>query len=106
MDYLIDSEKDVSLLGQQGIIKNEIGEGKEVANFFNKIGKGVSMSSNFYYKEECRKLDRHCKKPWNRMKASLKHNYFYSPWAGASTIGAIILLILTAIQTVLAFRSR
>ncbi|CAN4090403.1 unnamed protein product [Withania somnifera] len=106
MDYLIDSEKDVSLLGQPGIIKNGIGDGKEVANFFNKIGKGISMSSNFYYKEECRKLVQHCEKPWNRMKASLIHIYFYSPWAGASTIGAIILLILTFIQTVLAFRSR
>lgn len=105
MDYLIDSDKDVSLLHQKGIIKNEIGEDKEVASFFNKIGKGVSISpDDFYYKEECRKAVQHCKKPWNIMKASLRHNYLSSPWIGASTVGAIILLILTFIQTVLAFR--
>ncbi|XP_075089569.1 UPF0481 protein At3g47200-like isoform X1 [Nicotiana tabacum] len=103
MDYLIDSNKDVSLLRQKGIIKNEIGEDKRVASLFNKIGKGVAISYDFYYKEEYFMLVQHCKKPWNRMKASLRHNYFNSPWAGASTVGAVILLILTAIQTVLAF---
>ncbi|XP_016441764.1 UPF0481 protein At3g47200-like [Nicotiana tabacum] len=103
MDYLIDSDKDVSLLRQKGIIKNEIGEDKRVASLFNKIGEGVAISYDFYYKQEYLMLVQHCEKPWNRMKASLRHNYFNSPWAGASTVGAVILLILTAIQTVLAF---
>ncbi|XP_070055712.1 UPF0481 protein At3g47200-like isoform X2 [Nicotiana tomentosiformis] len=104
IDYLIDSDKDVSLLRQKGIIRNRIGEDKEIATLFNKIGKGVGVSSkNFYYKEECRKLVQHCEQPWNLMKASLRHNYFNSPWVGASTVAAVILLILTAMQTVLAF---
>nr|XP_018630859.1 UPF0481 protein At3g47200-like [Nicotiana tomentosiformis] len=103
MDYLIDSEKDVSLLRLKRIIRNNIGEDKEVASLFNKIGKGVSFSDEFYYKEECIKLVQHCEKSWNRMKASLKRNYFSSPWAGASTVAAVVLLILTAMQTVLAF---
>ncbi|KAH0681919.1 hypothetical protein KY289_019671 [Solanum tuberosum] len=103
MDYLIDSDKDVNLLRQKGIIENWIGEDKEVASIFNKIGNGVGVYSNFYYKVECRKAVEHCEKPWNRMKANLKHNYFSNPWVGASTMAAIILLILTTIQTILAF---
>nr|XP_016496962.1 PREDICTED: UPF0481 protein At3g47200-like [Nicotiana tabacum] len=64
MDYLIDSEKDVNLLRQKGIIMNRIGEDKEIATFFNKIGKCIVVSSeNFYYKEECRKLVQHCGQP-------------------------------------------
>lgn len=74
-----------------------------MASLFNKIGEGVAISYDFYYKQEYLMLVQHCEKPWNRMKASLRHNYFNSPWAGASTVGAVILLILTAIQTVLAF---
>ncbi|XP_049391722.1 putative UPF0481 protein At3g02645 [Solanum stenotomum] len=106
MDHLIDSDKDVNLLRQNGIIENFIGEDKDVASLFNKIGNGLMISSDdFYYKEECLKAAQHCKKPWNRMKANLKHNYFSSPWVGASTVAAIILLILTTIQTVLAFTS-
>nr|XP_009792067.1 PREDICTED: uncharacterized protein LOC104239196 [Nicotiana sylvestris] len=61
MDYLIDSEKDVNLFCQKGIIRNRIREDKEIATLFNKTGKGVIVSSeNFYYKEECRKLVQHC----------------------------------------------
>ncbi|MCD9642199.1 hypothetical protein HAX54_028882 [Datura stramonium] len=103
MDYLIDSDKDVSLLRRNGIIENGIGEDNKVASLFNKIGYGVSISSDFYYEEECKKAFKHCKKPWNKMKASLRHNYFSSPWVGASTVAAIILLLLTATQTILAF---
>ncbi|KAL3338766.1 hypothetical protein AABB24_027739, partial [Solanum stoloniferum] len=103
MDHLIDSEKDVNLLCQKGIIVNWIGEDKEVASLFNKIGKGVTTYANFYYKEEIKKAIEHREKPWNRMKANLMRNYFSSPWVGASTVAAIILLILTTIQTILTF---
>ncbi|KAH0692318.1 hypothetical protein KY285_019415 [Solanum tuberosum] len=103
MDHLIDSDKDVNLLCQKGIIENWIGEDKEVASLFNKIGKGVTTYSNFYYKEEIKKVIEYRGKPWNRMKANLMRNYFSSPWVGASTLAAIILLILTTIQTILTF---
>ncbi|KAM3281343.1 hypothetical protein P3S67_028364 [Capsicum chacoense] len=104
MDHLIDSEKDVSLLRQKGIIINGLGEDKEVTRFFNKIGKGVCVPGDFFTNnEEYRKIIQHCERPWNRMKANLIHNYFSSPWVGASTVAAIVLLLLTAIQTVLAF---
>ncbi|XP_049387773.1 UPF0481 protein At3g47200-like isoform X1 [Solanum stenotomum] len=104
IDYLIDSDKDVNLLRQKGIIESWMGENKDVASLFNKIGSGVGVDpDNFYYHEECIKAIEYSEKPWNRMKANLMHNYFSSPWAGASTVGAIILLLLTAIQTILAF---
>ncbi|KAM3281352.1 hypothetical protein P3S67_028373 [Capsicum chacoense] len=103
MDQRIDSEKYVSLLRQKGIIVNEIGKDKEVTRIFNTIGQGVCPSDRFYDKEEYRKIFQHCEKPWNKMKASLRNNYFSSPWVGASTVAAIILLILTTIQTILAF---
>ncbi|KAM3338999.1 putative protein isoform X1 [Capsicum galapagoense] len=104
MDHLIDSEKDVSLLRQKGIIVNRIGEDKEVTRIFNKIGKGVCVPDDFFTNnEEYRKIIQHCEKPSNKMKASLVRNYFSSPWVGASTVAAIVLLLLTAIQTVLAF---
>ncbi|XP_049381096.1 uncharacterized protein LOC125845563 [Solanum stenotomum] len=50
MDHLIDSEKDVSLLRQKGIIENWMGEDKEMASLFNKNGHGITTYSDFYYK--------------------------------------------------------
>ncbi|CAN4090356.1 unnamed protein product [Withania somnifera] len=102
MDHLIESDKDVNLLRQKGIIDNRIGEDKEVTRIFNQIGKGVSVSDDFYERDGYKKAIQHCEIPCNRLKASLKHNYFSSLWVGA-TVAAIILLILTTIQTVLAF---
>ncbi|MCD9645352.1 hypothetical protein HAX54_034208 [Datura stramonium] len=104
MDYLIDSNKDVSLLRQKGIIVNWMGDDKEVATLFNRIVKGVAVSVyDFYCKEVCKNASQHCNKPWNRMMANLRHNYFSSPWIGASTVAAILLLLLTTMQTILAF---
>ncbi|KAK6791780.1 hypothetical protein RDI58_010861 [Solanum bulbocastanum] len=105
MDYLIDSDKDVSLLRMNGIIVNKIGDDKEVANFFNKIGKGIVVSDDYYYEEECRKAVQYCEKPLNRIMANVRHNYFNTPWAGISTFAAVILLLLTVTQIVLSFIS-
>uniref|UniRef100_M1AR05 Uncharacterized protein n=1 Tax=Solanum tuberosum TaxID=4113 RepID=M1AR05_SOLTU len=58
MDYLIDSDKDVNVLRGKGIISNQLGEDNEVANIINKIGQGVNISSDFYYKEERREVCR------------------------------------------------
>ncbi|WMV23171.1 hypothetical protein MTR67_016556 [Solanum verrucosum] len=103
MDYLIDSDKDVNLLRRKGIIENCMGEDKDVSTLFNKIANGVTIYPTFYYNEECIKAYQHCDKTLNRVMANLMRNYFSSPWVGASTVAAIILLILTTIQTILAF---
>nr|XP_009792069.1 PREDICTED: putative UPF0481 protein At3g02645 isoform X2 [Nicotiana sylvestris] len=103
MTQLIGSHKDVNLLRQNKIILKDLGDDKEVATIFKELSSGVRVT-DFYYKEQCSKLVQHCEKPWSQMMASLRHNYFQSPWAGTSTMAAITLLILTVIQTVLAFK--
>jgi len=39
-------------------------------------------------------------KPWNKWKAMLRRDYFGSPWITMSIIAAVVLLGLTAIQTI------
>ncbi|WMV23187.1 hypothetical protein MTR67_016572 [Solanum verrucosum] len=82
MYQLIDSDKDVNLLCQKGIIKNWMKEDKEVAYLFNRIGDGFSVYSTFYYNEECLKATQYCEKPWNKMRTYVMHNYFNKPWQG------------------------
>lgn len=94
----------IEILRQNKIILKEIGDDKQVANIFKKLSDGVAIK-DFYYQKECSNLIQHCEKPWSQMMACLKHNYFQSPWAGASTVAAITLLVLTVIQTILAFTS-
>ncbi|KAK9000848.1 hypothetical protein V6N11_081332 [Hibiscus sabdariffa] len=47
-------------------------------------------------------LNRYHSRRLNRWKATLRQQYFSSPFRAASTIGGIILLVLTLVQTILA----
>lgn len=100
MDVLITTLKDVDLLVSSGIITNALGNNDEVAHLFNTICRETNYDAHkFYYSDTCRRLVHHSKAPWNRWKATLKHDYFNNPWTIISVIAAIVLLILTVIQT-------
>ncbi|KAB2619656.1 hypothetical protein D8674_015525 [Pyrus ussuriensis x Pyrus communis] len=67
----------------------------------NSISTGVNPNAyNFYYDTICEDLNKYCSKPWHKWKANLKQNYFNTPWASISVIAAVVLLILTLVQTV------
>ncbi|KAB2064957.1 hypothetical protein ES319_A09G056700v1 [Gossypium barbadense] len=105
MDSLIDSPKDVEILCQHGIINNMLGDDKAVAAMINSLGIYVCHSHNFYYSGVFEDVNKHCSKRWNIWMANLKHNYFNSPWSLISLMAAILLLLLTVLQTVLSVLS-
>ncbi|KAF8389082.1 hypothetical protein HHK36_025767 [Tetracentron sinense] len=106
MDCLISTPKDVSLLIDYEIIENWLGDNEDVSHLFNNLVKEVNLDTNkFYFSSVCDDLNEHCKKPWHRWMASLKRDYFNTPWAIISFIAAVVLLILTFIQTVLSLIS-
>nr|GMD45287.1 UPF0481 protein At3g47200-like [Ipomoea batatas] len=103
MDDLINTEKDVNLLRLKDVFVNGLGDDKEVTLLFNNLSKGVIYSSDdFYFIDVYKELNQHCKKPRNVLMAKLRRDYFHSPWAGISTFAAVLLLMLTIAQTVLA----
>ncbi|XP_060190248.1 UPF0481 protein At3g47200-like [Lycium barbarum] len=105
MGYLINSDKDVSLLCQNRIIRNKLGEDRQVAGLFNRLAKEFgNLNGDFHYIEVSSKAVQHYLKPYSQLRTSyLVRNYFNTPWTGASTVAAILLLILSIMQTVLAF---
>ncbi|KAL0013015.1 hypothetical protein SO802_000084 [Lithocarpus litseifolius] len=101
LDHLINTSKDVDLLSSEGIIDNRLGDSNAVTSMINNLNKGIfrrDMNSDYY--DLCRELNVFYEKPWHRWKATLKHEYFSTPWGTASTIAAIFLLVLTLIQTI------
>lgn len=100
LDSLIYDRKDVEILVNHGIILNSPGSSEDVYRLFSNISKGTTYSrGNFYYADVCRHLNEYCGTPWNRWKAILRQDYFSNPWSMISTIAAVVLLILTVIQT-------
>ncbi|KAG8658473.1 UPF0481 protein At3g47200 [Manihot esculenta] len=98
MDSLINSKKDVELLCRKGIIDNWKGDDETIAIIFNKLGEHVFCESALYA-DIVNNVNEHCKKRWNLWMAKLKHHYFQCPWSSMSVVAAIILLLLTLIET-------
>ncbi|XP_072968014.1 UPF0481 protein At3g47200-like [Typha angustifolia] len=105
MDSLINTEKDVAILQQCGIISNLLGSGEEVALFFNQLGQYATISRNHYFAEMFKEVNHYCDSTWHRHRAKLKHDYFSSPWSILSLVAALILLALTFLQTFFALYS-
>lgn len=100
MDVLITTLKDVDILTSGGIILNSLGTTEEFADVFNTICKGTTYQvKGFYYTHLCKELNAYYKTPWHRWRATLNHDYFSNPWTIISVIVAVVLLILTVIQT-------
>ncbi|CAA3008931.1 Hypothetical predicted protein [Olea europaea subsp. europaea] len=71
----------------------------------NQLGKGLIISDEFPYSRIFSDVNHHCAKIRNRWIATLKREYFNSPWTAISVFAAITLLGLTIIQTAFAILS-
>ncbi|KAG2689953.1 hypothetical protein I3843_09G162400 [Carya illinoinensis] len=99
LDFLIDTGKDVGFLASKKILVNGLGD--DNATFVNNLGTNVEYSSmNSEYCLLCEDLVKFYDNPRHRWKAILRRDYFSSPWRIASTTAAVILLVLTSVQTV------
>ncbi|XP_057960096.1 putative UPF0481 protein At3g02645 [Malania oleifera] len=101
MDNLIDTDKDVELLVQNGIIMTFYGDNSRLANLFNNLVIETTLATDNYYYYGCAKeIKEFCEVPWHKWKATLKRDYLSTPWKVSSTIAAIVLILLTFIQTI------
>ncbi|XP_062176264.1 UPF0481 protein At3g47200-like [Alnus glutinosa] len=101
VDSLIDTVKDVDLLVQKKILFNGLGDNNAVTTLANNLGINVLYGySRSIYCNLYKDLNTFYEDPRHIWKATLRRDYFSTPWITASTVAAIILLVLTLIQTV------
>ncbi|XP_031284996.1 putative UPF0481 protein At3g02645 [Pistacia vera] len=100
MNYLVNSPKDVEVLVHNEIIENWLSDNEDVSTLFQNLQWETNVDGDdFTYAGLIDDLKAYCKSPWHKWKATLKQNYFNNPWASISVIAAVVLLILTVIQT-------
>ncbi|KAJ3706549.1 hypothetical protein LUZ61_010254 [Rhynchospora tenuis] len=100
MDSLINTEKDVAILVRSGIIENYLQNDERVANFFNQFGPIFVLDYILgYFHGLYMDVKRYSESTWHKYRARLMHDYFSNPWSVISVVGAIILLILSFLQT-------
>ncbi|KAG7942277.1 hypothetical protein I3843_16G094800 [Carya illinoinensis] len=102
LDFLINTGKDVDFLVDKEIIKKaELGL-DIIPTLPGNFCTGILWRdfNNDYYDLFTQLVEFREKHWYVILKSSLKRDYFRTPWMGAATVGAIILLILTLIQTI------
>ena len=108
---LIRSSADIELLERRGIIINNLGRGKEVLPIINNIIKEVVLK-DFCFSKLCEEVNAYRKSwwrwqrhkafwkvRWSRYVAALRQDYFSNPWRIISFVAAVLLLLLTGLQT-------
>ncbi|KAI8569052.1 hypothetical protein RHMOL_Rhmol02G0248100 [Rhododendron molle] len=101
MDSLMDTAQDVDILVQDEIFESTLFDRASVATLFHNLTLGVVwFSENYYYHGLCQEVSAYCRVPWNKWKAIMKHDHFSTQWRIVSIVAAVILLVLTLIQTV------
>ncbi|KAF5463289.1 hypothetical protein F2P56_019212 [Juglans regia] len=96
LSFLINTPKDADLLIRKGIIINWLGNSNSVACFINNLEKNILYCSwKCAYRGLFRDLNAFYRNTKHTWKATLKRDYFGTPWKIASTAAAVTLLLLT-----------
>ncbi|KAG8087816.1 hypothetical protein GUJ93_ZPchr0010g8459 [Zizania palustris] len=99
MASVADGRRDVELLQRAGVfVKGD----DETAAFYAHLGELCPTPDfvNNCYDDLFRDVRDYCGRSWNRHRAVLVHDYFSNPWTSMSAAAAVVLLILTVVQTV------
>ena len=103
MDSLIDTTEDLAILTKARVIVNHLGSDQKLVKMWNKMCKNVVTIRS------CKRLDdmthnilKHYREPLRSMYVEFREKFFSRPWLTASVISAILLLVLTLLQTVYA----
>ena len=101
LDLLINTEKDVDLLCEKKVMGNYLGDNDAAKSMINNLNKGILwVNVRSDYHDLCENLKSFYNNPWHKWKTTLRRQYFSNPWRTAATFAAIILLLLTLVQTV------
>ncbi|XP_057723324.1 UPF0481 protein At3g47200-like [Arachis stenosperma] len=102
LKQLVNSNRDADVLIKARTIRSDVsGSDTSVAKLFRDVDKHILVTNcNVNYLQICDDLNAYYKHPCNTKMATLKRDYFPTPWKTAAFIAGIILLLLSVIQTV------
>ncbi|TVU00119.1 hypothetical protein EJB05_54487, partial [Eragrostis curvula] len=103
MASVAESPRDVEVLQRAGVfVKVGGAAGDETAAFYSGLGELCPPPEfvNNCYADLARDVRAYCGGSWNRHRAVLVHDYFSNPWTSMSAAAAVLLLVLTVVQTV------
>ncbi|XP_039165700.1 UPF0481 protein At3g47200-like [Eucalyptus grandis] len=99
MHCLINQPKDVSLLRSDGIMALYSRDDQYVADLFSKLGKSISFNvHDCFLSKQFEELESY----YRSNRAKMMRTYFSCPWSVISLFSAILIVVLSITQTVMA----
>ena len=100
MDALIDTPEDLAILTKARVIDNHLGDDERLVKMWNKLcDTNIVIKSCERWDEMTRDVLEHYHSPWRPMYVEFYDTFFSRPWFTASLTTAILILILTFLQT-------
>ncbi|KAG5033361.1 hypothetical protein JHK82_016925 [Glycine max] len=100
LDFLVNTNRDVDILVQERVFLNWLGDTDSVATMINGLMKDIVIKNTSQYFDVNEKLNAFHKNPCRKLMSALRRDYCKGPWQTAASFAAIILLILSFVQTV------
>uniref|UniRef100_A0A2N9GSC7 Uncharacterized protein n=1 Tax=Fagus sylvatica TaxID=28930 RepID=A0A2N9GSC7_FAGSY len=100
MNGIIDTEEDVKLLRERGIILNRLKSDEEVANLWNGMSKSIRLTKVPFLDKVIEDVNKYYNGRWTVKAGKFLKLYVFGSWQFLTLLAAILLLVMTAMQAV------
>ncbi|XP_077236708.1 transmembrane protein, putative (DUF247) [Tasmannia lanceolata] len=98
MNGIIDTEEDVKLLRESGVVLNRLKSDEEVANLWNGMSKSVRLTKVPFLDKVIEDVNRYYSCRWRVKIGKFMKRYVFGSWPILAFLAAVLLLLLTSLQ--------
>ncbi|XP_017978246.1 PREDICTED: putative UPF0481 protein At3g02645 [Theobroma cacao] len=98
MNGIIDTEEDVKLLRESGVVLNHLKSDEEAADLWNGMSKSIRLTKVPFLDKAIEDVNRYHNCRWNIKARNFFKHYVYGSWQFLTLLAAIMLLILMTFQ--------
>ena len=100
MNGIIDTEEDVKILRERGIILNRLKSDGEVANLWNGMSKSIRLTKVPFLDKVIEDVNKHYNGRWSVKSGKFFKIYVFGSWQFLTVLAAVMLLVMMAMQAV------
>lgn len=100
MNGIIDTEEDVKVLRERGIILNRLKSDGEVANLWNGMSKSIRLTKVPFLDKVIEDVNKHYNSRWSVKSGKFFKIYVFGSWQFLTVLAAVMLLVMMAMQAV------
>ncbi|PWA52373.1 hypothetical protein CTI12_AA455430 [Artemisia annua] len=99
MNGIVDTEEDAKFLRERGVILNHLKSDKEVADLWNGMSKSVKLTKVPKMDKVIEDVNKRYAQTWKVKFANFMNTYVFGSWKFLTVLVAIVMLLLTALQS-------